>query len=208
MISYSPSLHTFGPGMRPQGNFKVWLPDRWANTFYGPMPMSTLLSLQNTSRQLHGEIGNLIFTINTFDVTGLDGWNLLWALPAVGFHALNTIRLILPHGGPIFSTGVTLQFPSRFGVLASLVSLKKIETGLEMPRLGVSTQWVPFIQHVILNSTGLAVEVVPSYSKYCKTKKPLKSAMRHGKAKSWKTCEKKDRACEREALHYFDDEQS
>lgn len=63
-IRYSSTVPKFSPGILPIGNFEVWIPDRWANTFYGPMPMTTLLSLQNTSRQLRAEIGNLIFKIS------------------------------------------------------------------------------------------------------------------------------------------------
>lgn len=147
------------------------------------MPMSTLLSLQNSSRQLHAEIGDLVFKINVFDITGLDGLNLLWALPWSGRWTVKTIRLILPRGGPIFSSGFDLRFPARFQALRCLPALEKIEAGYQMPGIGISTQGVWWIQQLIWSSTWRYTKTAPSYSRYRKSSTPLKSALRHGEPK-------------------------
>lgn len=167
-----PSLgHGYPFGVVPPGKFEVWIPDKWTTTLYGSLPITTLLQLQTTSRQLHAEIGNLIFTANTFDFTGWHGEQLLNALPFAGLRAVRYARLLTMVGHPN---------QRHLPRLAGLFGLQKLEVAVYVLGLYETTQFNSGIEQVIRQATGITVPIVGSYYEYRRANDPLRATSRVG----------------------------
>ncbi|KAH7385358.1 hypothetical protein DE146DRAFT_635960 [Phaeosphaeria sp. MPI-PUGE-AT-0046c] len=187
-IRYAARLSTYDPETPPHSRFEAWSPaeaDKPRGAFgelplQGPLQVMTLLSLQSASRQLHAEIGLLVFALNTFDFSGWEGRHLLQALPQNGRDVVTTIlieptKLILPMRVWVVNIHENLSALQMMGVLRSL---RKIETEPPTREPEKVVRELEVMAEVIERYTNLKVTVIANHFYYPRTRLSKTAAVR------------------------------